>query len=103
MAENVADIVVYHEASVRFEEKRVKLHRQPPIIPWYPVSLQNTRQSNRFPWIIGYEGDAFISFGCRISTNANNTEDINSIVGLRAIATALFNLLQEREKQNYIN
>lgn len=29
--------------------KRVKLQRHPPIIPWYPVSLQKRRQSNRLP------------------------------------------------------
>lgn len=39
----------YQFGCERLAVNNVKLHRQPPIVPWYPVILQNKRQSNRLP------------------------------------------------------
>jgi hypothetical protein len=36
---------------LRLAANKVKLQRQPPIIPWYPVILQKRRQSNRLPLV----------------------------------------------------
>lgn len=49
----------YPTGWARLAVKRVKLQRHPPIIPWYPVILQKSRQSNLFPprcWATADEG-----------------------------------------------